>query len=253
MKTKGWCKGVSVGCVSGGLMIPLAAQGALLDVNLVLNGGFENVDLATIGNYNAPRILDWVGTAFAYSHNGSSSAAGIVPNYADGAPPPGGGNWYFSSNNSPPTADIHEANLFYQDISVSSGPTGNAIATGQAGYQLSAFMGSYLNDADFANVRVDFRDLGGGLLGSGLISDSDFGPGNIWSLNVAQGVVPIGTDSVRVSLYGTAGQGGADGYIDNLDFRIILTPQVPEPATGGAALLVLTALGFMRRRRRDST
>lgn len=254
MKTKNWRKALSAGCVSGGLMMPSAAQGAPIDVNLVINSGFENVDLASIGDYNGPRILDWVGTAFAYSHDGSSSNAGVVPDYAHGPPLPGGGSWYFSSNNSPPTVDIRDPNLFYQDINVSTGLTGAAIATGQAEYDLSAFMASYLNDTDFGNVRAEFKDSGGGILGFALISDSDFGPFNVWSQNSTQGSVPMGTESVRISLYGTrtAGGGGADGYIDNVDFRIVQTTQVPEPSTGSLAFLVLTALGFMRRRRRDA-
>ena len=35
-------------------------------------------------------MLNWTGVnGFAYSHNGSSGAAGVVPDYADGADPPG--------------------------------------------------------------------------------------------------------------------------------------------------------------------
>ena len=177
-------------------MLPVAAQGAALDTNLVLNSGFENVDLAIIGDYNAPKILDWVGTAFAYSHDGSFSNAGMVPYYADGPDLPGAGHWYFSANNAPPAMDIREPNLFYQDIDVSAGATGDAIATGHAQYDMSAYMSSYGDQADFGNVRVDFKDSAGAILGFALISDSDAGPDNVWSLNSTDALVPLGTDSV---------------------------------------------------------
>jgi hypothetical protein len=192
---------------------------------------------------------------YAYSHDGSASAAGIVPDYADGADPPGAGHWYFTSNNTGTAAftDVHDPNVYFQDISVSTGATGAAIAAGQARFALSAYMSSYLNDTDFGNVRVEFKDSSGGVLGVALISDPDFGPNNVWSLSSQTGDVPVGTASLRMSLYGTrtAGGAGADGYIDNVDFRI---SQVPEPATLGLAGtgLLSAILGLFRRRRPDS-
>src|SRR5215213_4972339 len=85
---------------TGGLFAPAAAEAAQVGSNLVLNPGFETVNLASIGEYNGPQILTWSGiAAFAYSHDGSSSNAGVVPDYADGADPPNAGHWYFSSNN----------------------------------------------------------------------------------------------------------------------------------------------------------
>src|SRR5262245_60188105 len=118
---------------AGGLLAPSAVYAANLDTDLVINGGFENVDLATTSTYHSPKILDWLGqSAFAYSHDGSSSNTGVVPNYAEGAPPPSSGHWYFTPNVSNP--DISAANVFYQDIDVSGGATGTAIASGLAGF-----------------------------------------------------------------------------------------------------------------------
>jgi hypothetical protein len=85
-------------------------------------------------------------------------------------------------------------------------------------------------------------------LGTALISDTaDAGPNNVWSLVSTSGTVPVGTATVRLSLYGTTSvAGGADGYIDNVDFRII-----PEPTS-----ITLAGLGIataaLRRRRDDS-
>jgi hypothetical protein len=225
------------------------ATAAPLNTNLVLNGDFENVNLESTGAYNGPQILDWTGmSAFAYSHDGSSSSTGVVPNYADGAQPPGAGHWYFTSNNAGPT-DINAPARFFQDIDVSAGPTAAAIASGTAGYDLSAFMSSYLNDTDIGHAHIDFLDAVGGSLGTAQLSDPDFGPNNVWNLNSLSGLVPVGTATMTLSLFGTrtAGGAGPDGYIDNVALTITV---VPEP--GGLALAAgLSGLTLGRKRRRD--
>jgi hypothetical protein len=213
---------------AGGMLAPSALHAANLNENLILNSDFETVNLAVTGEYNGPLILNWSGTqGFAYSHDGSSSNAGVVPDYADGPDPPGGGHWYFSSNNAVP--DINGPGQFYQDIDVSGGDTGTVIASGFAGYSMSAWISSYLNDTDVGHVHADFRNSSGASLGTALMSDSDPGPANVWNLNTKTGVIPIGTATVRLSVYGTrtAGGPGPDGYIDNVDFRI---DEVPLPA-----------------------
>jgi hypothetical protein len=254
MKVTDWRKKLLAALVAGGLMTPIASRAAGLDVNLVTNGNFESVDLNTTGGYHGPRVLSWTGPSlFAYSHDGSSSSTGVVPDYADGADPPSAGHWYFTPNNtgvSDPT-DVHDPNTYFQDIDVSSGATAVAIASGQATFNLSAYMSSYLNDTDFGNVSVDFRNSGGGSLGVATISDPDFGPNNVWSLSSLSGAVPVGTASVRMSLYGTrtAGGAGADGYIDNVDFRISGVPEPTSIALAGGGVFS-GVLGFFRRRRR---
>src|SRR5688572_8210370 len=102
MKVGNWCKKLSATLVAGGMMMPATVNAAAVDVNLVTNGGFESVDVATTGNYKGPLILGFTGpNLFAYSHNGSMAGtpAAAVPDYADGADPPGAGNWYFTTNN----------------------------------------------------------------------------------------------------------------------------------------------------------
>jgi hypothetical protein len=81
-------------------------------------------------------------------------------------------------------------------------------------------MSSYLNDNDGGNVHLEFRDGGGNPLGTAQISDPDFGPDNVWSLTQGGGLVPVGTATIRVSLFGTPRNAGADGYIDNVDVQI---------------------------------
>jgi hypothetical protein len=235
---------------TGGLLATAGgAAAAPLGANLVVNGGFENVNLQSTGGYNGPQILDWSGTpAFAYSHDGSSSSAGVVPNYADGAPPPGAGHWYFTSNNAGPTTDINAPGQFFQNIDVSAGPTGAAIASGTARYDLSAFMSSYLDDTDIGNAHIDFLNSTGASLGTAVLSDPDFGPNNVWNLNSLSGLVPVGTATMRLSLFGnrTAGGAGPDGYIDNVALSITAVPEPGGPAIA-AGLFVLT---LVRKRRR---
>jgi hypothetical protein len=203
---------------AGGLLAPGAAYAANLNENLVVNGGFETVDLATTSTYNSPLILNWLGgQGFAYSHDGSMSNAGVVPDFADGFDPPNPGHWYFTPNVSAP--EITGPGEFYQDINVAGGATGTEIAAGTADFSVSAYMSSYDTNNDYGNLHVDFRN-GGGSLGTALFSDTDPGPNNVWSLVYGSGAVPVGTTTVRLSIYGTALDAGPDGYIDNVDFRI---------------------------------
>jgi hypothetical protein len=256
MKINNWCRKLSATLVAGGLLAPCTAQAANLGVNLVTNGNFENVDLAVTGDYGGPRVLDWTGpNLFAYSHDGSSTSASppVVPDYADGADPPSAGHWYFTSNNGGAALnDVHDPDVFFQDIDVSTGGTAVAIGNGTATYAVEAYMSSYLNDTDVAHVRADFRNSGGTSLGMAQVDDSDPGPANVWNLNFVNGMVPAGTATVRVSLWGTrtAGGAGADGYMDNVSFII---RGVPEPTSGALAGLGILAAGMgLRRRREDS-
>jgi PEP-CTERM motif-containing protein len=227
MKVTNWRRKLMASLVAGGVMAPAAANAANLGVNLLANPGFESVDPGTVGVYNAPKILNWLGTnpAFAYSHNPGVTG---IPDYADGADPPGAGSWYFSSNNNPAgaTGDFRNPNEVFQDLDVSTGPTGTQIATGEAAFKLSAYMSSYLNDSDNGNVQLDFKNGGGTILGSAIISDPDFGPNNVWSLTSKVGLVPVGTATIRASIFGTPRNGGADGYIDNVDVQVATVPSV---------------------------
>lgn len=220
MKVTNWRRKLMASLAAGGILAPSALSAANLDTNLVANPGFESVTFATTGDYGAPMILNWSGgPAFAYSHNPGVTG---IPDYADGPDPPGAGDWYFTANNNPgsPTGDWRAPGLVYQDIDVSTGPTGSQIAIGEAAYRLAAWMSSYLNDNDNGNVQIDFRNSGGATIGTAIISDPDFGPNNVWSLTSQVGLVPVGTASLRVSIFGTPRNGGADGYIDNVDVQI---------------------------------
>jgi hypothetical protein len=219
MKITNWRRKLAATLVAGGMISPAAAQAANLDANLVLNPGFESVDLGTLGSYNAPKVNNWMGTGFTYSHQPGVTG---VPDYADGADPPGAGNWYFSANNQPgsPTGDVRAPDVVFQDIAVNSGATGTQIASGEAAVRLSAYMSSYLNDNDFGIVHLQFKNAGGTTIGTLQIADSDPGPNNVWSLNSAFTSIPAATTSIRASLFGGVRNGGTDGYIDNVDVQV---------------------------------
>jgi hypothetical protein len=236
-----WRKNLAKTLVATGLLSPAAANAANLDTNLVVNPGFENVDINVMGDYSAPKILDWLSLvgfdAFAYSHDGSTTPGSIiddpppgpgVPDYADGADPPNAGHWYFTSNNNPQETDFNDPGDIYQDINVSTGASGTLIATGEAAVNLSAFMSSYATQSDFGVLHVEFRNAGGSSLGTTQVVDLDPGPDNVWSLTSATRLVPVGTATLRVSLFGLPMQtgAGADGYIDNVDVQVTAASNV---------------------------
>src|SRR5882757_4630556 len=144
---------------AAGMLSPAAACAANLNQNLVTNGDFETVDLNTTGSFNGPKILNWLGSpsGFAYSHDASSSSAGQVPDFANGTDPPNAGHWYFTSNNAggPSAPRIDAPGKFYQDIDVSAGDSGDAIATGYGQFNLQAYMSTFGTDKDIGQVHLD--------------------------------------------------------------------------------------------------
>lgn len=265
MKIEPWRSKLLTALVACGLLAPGSAHAAELGVNLVVNGDFESVDLATTGDHGGPRILGWTGpNMFALSHNGSSSNAGVVPDLAQGADPPNAGNWYFSSNNTGTDnpRDVRSPGVFYQVIDVSTGPTAAAIATGFAAYEASAFFASLPDDgdpdhADIGSVHVEFLNSNGDVTFGDANSDQDGGPNNVWSpMSTNIGILP-GTTAIRVSLRGEWAFGGLvvpddvelsgfDGYIDNVS--LVITQGVPEPSSALLLGMAVLAVGGLRKR-----
>src|SRR5688572_23917175 len=146
--------------MAGGMLAPGTAHAADLNTNLLANPGFESVnDTGTLGAYNAPSINNWTPSApdkqgFAYSHNGSLSGGNVVPNYANGDPLASGGNWYFTPNAGPDGAVINGPGQFFQDINVSTGPSGSLIAEGNAAYKITAFFNNFETQGDFGHLHL---------------------------------------------------------------------------------------------------
>lgn len=247
--------------IAAGTLVPVGAFAANFNQNLVVNGDFENVDINTTNVLHSPLVLNWnsVIGGYAYSHDGSSSSAGVVPNFANGSPPPNSGHWYLTTNR-PGAANLDRIDTpgeFYQDIDVSSVDNVAFINAGAVQIPMSAYMSTYANDADYGNVQALFLSKTGAVLGSAVMSDSDVtpksggvvtGPVNVWSPNSLNPFVPAGTTKIRLSIYGTKEPGisaGADGYVDNVTLQVQLnTPELAilvNRANGNITLKNLTS------------
>ena len=89
------------------------------------------------------------------------------------------------------------------------------IASGQAAVVLSGFFTSYNGQNNrHGTMQVDFLNAGGTSLGSTLItSRTDPNP---WHQERGAAFVPVGTATLRTSLYGN----NFNAYIDNVDVRV---------------------------------
>jgi hypothetical protein len=231
MKVTNLGRKLAASLIAGGLMVP-AVRAANLNENLVANPGFENVDINTSqGGYNAVRILDWDDGSligYAYSHNGALDGGGAtIPDYANGGSytggmaPAGTGSFYFTSNAT--AGDVDGPGQVAQLIPVGTGATGAAIAQGEAAITVSGYFSSFSTNLDFGTIDVAFLGSGGTNLGSIAVSDRDT---TTWTLESTAGLVPVGTESLQVSVYGTPLSSGPDGYIDNVDVQIISAESV---------------------------
>jgi hypothetical protein len=216
MKVSNLRRKLAATLAASGLLSP--AYAADLNTNLVVNPGFENVSLEVNTEGDAvARILDWGGTTpgFAYSHDPDNTQ---IPDYANGGPLAGGGSFYFypaqGGNDT-----IEEA--LTQDINVSLGATGTLIGSGNATFNLSAYFSTYLTQADRGVVQVDFLNGASVNLGTATVGPPTTAAAlSTWTPFANSGLIPVGTQTVRVSSYGIAASGGPDGYTDNIDFRI---------------------------------
>ena len=237
------------GAVSATAFVGAAtAHGAPINTNLVINGGFENVDPLVVspGPYGGVKILDWLGTTiFNYGHGSP------INDFASGDFPPGSGASYFTAANASP--EINDPGQVFQLIDLSTGETGALIPTGNATFNLSAYMSSYNTEDDFGVVQVDFFGPGGAPLGGNTAIDTDAGDDNVWSFESVNGLVPAGAVSARVSIYGVLAPGAfatTDAFIDNVDFQIT---GVPEPTIAAVLMTGLAALRSRRKRRETGT
>lgn len=242
MKITKLTRKLSAALVAGGLMIPSAANAANLDTNLIENPGFEIVGttLGTGAYLDDPNSswMDGTATDYAYTH-ASGFANGTLA---------GGDVYFFSSNYATGVGDVLGPGVVAQSIDVSTGDTAATIAAGQAAFSLSGYFSSYADDGDAGVMELEFRDSGGTAIGAPVvISDSDT---TDWTFESTSGLVPVGTESLYLSLYGIIGAGGPDGYIDNVSLTLT---QVPEP---GSVFLVgfgLAGAGVLASRRRSDT
>jgi Dockerin type I domain len=224
MKVTNWRRKLAASLVAGGLLAPCAVQGANLDTNLVTNPGFEDVDVNTTCCYlsAAVKINSWSNgslTGFAYNNELVKLDGSGNIGWDDGGPLAGGGKYFFgpaSGTDAVNYQSVTSPGLVSQNLDVSTGPTGGLIATGAAAVVLSGFFTSYNGQNDrFGTMQVDFLNAGGTSLGSTLIT-SALDP-NPWHKERKATVIPVGTATLRASLYGN----NFNAYIDNVDVRVL--------------------------------
>jgi hypothetical protein len=240
MKITNWCRKLSAALVAGGLLAPCGVQAADLNTNLLSNPGFEMVDPASPGVYGAVKLLSWAdGTRSAFAY-------GYSLGYDLGGPLAGGGTYFFTPNQSGGDGTNVEApGVIAQSIDVSTGASAAAIAAGNARFNLSAFFTSYdLVPGDIG--RIELRFVNSSNVGISSIMLSDPAPLAGWKQHSTSGPVPVGTARLLVSLYATPVAAGPDGYMDNLNLRL-----VPEATSVILAGLGLAAGGLIVRRRRN--
>jgi hypothetical protein len=217
MKVTNWRRKLAASLVAGGLLAPCAVKGANLDTNLVANPGFEDVDVGTTCCYlgAAVKINSWT----------SGSIPGFAYNYGlgfdDGGPLAGGGTYFFgpASGDNVVYGKVLNPGEVSQNLAVSTGATGAKIATGEAAVVLSGFFTSYNGQNNrHGTMQVDFLNAGGTSLGSTLISSLK--TPNPWHQERGAVLVPVGTATLRTSLYGN----NFNAYIDNVDVRVTNAP-----------------------------
>jgi hypothetical protein len=227
MKVTNWRRKLAASLVAGGLLVPCAVEAANLDTNLVTNPGFEDVDVGTVCCYQsaAVKINSWSnGSRVGFAYNNEleklDGSGGI--GWDDGGPLAGGGKYFFGpASGTEGQQDVDYFSVLNpgevsQNLDVSTGATGTLIASGEAAVVLSGFFTSYNGqDNRFGFMQVDFLNAGGTSLGSTLISSQ--GEANPWHQERGAVAIPVGTATLRTSLYGN----NFNAYIDNVDVRVL--------------------------------
>jgi hypothetical protein len=225
MKVTNWRRKLAASLVAGGLLAPCAVEAANLDTNLIINPGFEDVDVGTPCCYlsAAVKINSWTSgsrVGFAYNNQLPKLDGSGNLGWDDGGPLAGGGTYFFGPASG--TEGVQDVDYFSvlnpgevsQNMDVSTGPTGTLIASGEAAVVLSGFFTSYNGQNRHGFMQVEFLNAGGTSLGSTVINS--LGEPHPWHQERGTSIVPVGTATLRASLYGD----NFNAYIDNVDVRI---------------------------------
>ena len=197
--------------------------------NLIVNGNAEADPGSTDGGE--------IGAVTGFGRSGQFTvvqydASGGFPTSSDPGPASRGKNFFGGG----PSAALSTGTqtLHLTDIALS-------IDGGQAGYDLSAWLGGYSTQDDNAILSIAFLDIDNAQLGSasvGPVTEPDRSGLTGLLYRDVLGLVPARTRSIDVTLTLTREQGSYDdGYADNLA-RVLTggaVPAVPEP--DNAALL----------------
>jgi hypothetical protein len=219
----------------------LRAGPIVLGTNLVLNGDAEVGAGSTDGSVVA--VPDWSaegGTLFTAVQY--AAVPGNFPALSDPGPADRGVNFFAGGPGA--SVAVGDQNLDLTSLSAQ-------INAGQINFAISAWLGGFQDQNDYAAFGVEFFD-GPTLLGSDSLEGPDSGPrGSQTGLlfESDSGTIPVGTTSVDFVLQMFREQGTYnDGYADDLSFVLTSaasTAPAPEPGSGflilagGAAVVML--------------
>lgn len=217
----------------------LAANGATLNTNLVVNGDFEtttspvavgaSVTGWTGGNFGAASA----NIPFAYNYS-----AAYDNRLADAVPP---GNIATSSTDYYWSMNGFDENAF-QVIDLSTGPSGSLILGGTAEYDIRAFFTGYLSNLERGRLSLQFINASDTMIGSVTNFDA---ANTFWNQVGGTGAIPTNAAKALITLTRNPASGlssGPDVYVDNVSFSV-----VPEPS---ASLLGLAGTGLLALRRK---
>jgi uncharacterized protein (TIGR03382 family) len=228
-----------------GVLLGLAtADGWALGTNVIANGDAE-AGPGSADGFAAVVVPSWSASAtFIAIQYG---APGGFPLSTDPGPPARGSNFFAGGNASALTTVTQLANL-----SADAAP----IDTGTVTYALSGYLGGFSSQDDNATLTVAFQNAASTTLGTatiGPVTAADRGSATGMLLRTAAGTVPAGTRQALITLTLTRVSGTYnDGYADNLSLVLSGGAQTatPVPATGPAALALLSLLLVLSVRRR---
>lgn len=218
-------------------VVPHSAMAALLfGTNLVSNGDAE----AGLPGTTVPSFVSSAGATTVVSY----SAGGGFPGSTDPGPANRGNNFFTGG-------DGQALSRITQTVSVADGAV--TIDAGAVTFELSAFLGGFSVQNDFAQFSVTFLGAGNAQLGTSTLT----GPNGAErggqtgllqrSLNAS---VPVGTRSLVFTLQATRTSGSYnDGYADNLSFVAAQAAVSPVPEPASLALVAMGVAGFAAVRR----
>ena len=194
---------------------------SLLNQNLVINGGFEQGDAPAFAVGEKPptqSIPGWIDEVEAIALN-YQQVSGLEqwPDFSRCPIPDDAGDQFMVT--------IGREGVIYQDIDVAA--LGSYIDQQLAYADLSAWLGGFSRQDQYAVVWAEFRDQAGRLLDRVALDpvrpedrefESGFLPRN------ASVAVPVGARSVRIGIEADAGEPDSvcDGYVDNVRFVLRL-------------------------------
>ncbi len=220
MKILNWRRALAAALTAGGMIVPTTLLAADLQVNLVNDPGFENVDTQDPGPFTSVRLLDWTD---ADADDDDHFAYPYSVNYSGIPAPPGAASYHFTGGFSTTSGSA----TITQSFDVSAGDSGALIATGNARYDLRGFFSTYFDQGDASRARARFLNPSMVELGSADIGGQPFllglplvGGKRYWGQDAHRGILPVGTATVAIDIIPDGSATNYDGYVDQLDFRV---------------------------------